>query len=240
MSGPSSQQLQLQDEQMQFYQQGMQESQTAFSEQQDLLKQMEAIYNPILAKGPNTNAFAGSEQTALDAEVAQDTSGNYQRAARAVGENIAAEGGGDNPLPSGSGEQLKEEVALSSAQQQSAEENQILRAGYAEGEHQFENAGQALSVASGQLNPVAFESAATSSGSAAEQTAHQINEEKNSWMAPVFGAIGSLGSSLLKGGIPGMGGGGGGGGYSSGGGYGEGGSPGGYEGTGVGGYEHPG
>ena len=62
MSGPSSQQLQLQDEQMQFYQQGQQESQTAFSEQQDLLKQMEQVYSPILAKGPNQEGFSGEEK----------------------------------------------------------------------------------------------------------------------------------------------------------------------------------
>jgi hypothetical protein len=81
---------------------------------------------------------------------------------------------------------------------------------------------------SDQLNPVAYESAATSAGSAAEKTAHDINQEKNSWMAPVLGALGSLGGAALRK-MPG--GGGGGGGYS--GGYGGGG----YYGSGVGGYE---
>ena len=199
MSGPSSTQLQLQQEQADFYAQGMQESQTAFGEDQSLLKQMEAVYSPILAKGPNTNAFAGAEQNALDAEAIQGTASNYTKAARAVGSEVAAQGGGDNPLPSGTGEQLKEEVAASAAGAESGEEEQILQAGYGEGEREFENAGQALSVASGQLNPTAYENSATSAGSAAEVTANQINQEENSWVAPVLGAVGSLGGLALGG-----------------------------------------
>jgi hypothetical protein len=226
MSGPSSQQIQLQNDQLQFYQEGMQEAQATFGEQQDLLAQMEAVYNPILAKGPNTNAFAGAEQSALDAQAIEGTASNYSQAARAVGEQVAAQGGGNNPLPSGSEEQLKEEVATSAAASESAQEQEILQAGYATGEKEFEQAGEALSVASGQLNPTSYESAATGAGSAAETTAYQINKEKNSWVAPVLGAVGALGSA----GISKIGSGGGGGGSSSGGGggYGYGGGYGGY------------
>jgi hypothetical protein len=195
MSGPSATQLNLQQEQADFYAQGIQMSQTTFGEDQDLLKQMESVYEPILAKGPNTNAFAGAEQNALDAQVIQGTASNYSQAARAVGEQVAAEGGGDNPLPSGAGEQLKEEVATSAAGAESAEETQILEAGYAEGEQEFQQAGSALSVASGQLNPAGYENAATSAGSAAETTANQINQEENSWIAPVLGAAGNLGAA---------------------------------------------
>jgi|SRR5208282_5080671 len=197
MSGPSSSQIQLQQEQQQFYQQGMQEAAATYGQQQNLLKQMEAVYSPILAKGPNAEGFSGAEKSALEAQAIQGTAGNYTQAARAVGENLAAEGGGDNPLPSGAGEQLKEEVATSAAGQQSQEEQQILQADYAEGEHQFENAGQALAVASGQLNPTAYESAATGAGSAAETTAAAINQEQNSWMAPVLGAVGGIGGAVV-------------------------------------------
>ena len=199
MSGPSSEQLQLQDEQMQFYQEGMQESRSAFGEQQDLLKQMEAVYEPILAKGPNQNAFAGAEENALNAQAVEGTAGNYQRAARAVGEQIAAQGGGDNPLPSGGSEQLKEEVALSAAGEQSQEESQILAAGYATGEKEFEQAGAGLAEASGQLSPTNYLTATTGAGSAAETTANQINQEQNSWLAPVLGAVGAIGGAAAGG-----------------------------------------
>ena len=197
MSGPSSTQMQLQQEQADFYQQGIQESQTAFAEDQSLLKQMEAVYSPILARGPNVNAFAGAEQDALDAQAIQGTAGNYTQAARAVGEQTAAEGGGNNPLPAGGEEQLKEEVATSAAGAESQEEEQVLEAGYSTGEKEFEDAGSALSTASGQLNPTAYEGAATGAGSAAETTANQINQEENSWVAPVLGAVGAVGGAAV-------------------------------------------
>jgi hypothetical protein len=198
MSGPSAQQIQLQGDQLDFYQQGMQEATQTFGQFQDLLGQMEAVYSPILAKGPNTNAFAGAEQSELDAQAIQGTAANYSQAERAVGSQIAAQGGGDNPLPSGSEEQLKGEVATSAAAQESSEESQILQAGYATGEKEFENAGQELSTAAGQLNPAGYENAATTAGNAAETTANQINQEKNSWMAPVLGAVGALGSAGIN------------------------------------------
>jgi len=197
MSGPSSTQIQLQGEEAQFYQEGMQESQTAFAEDQGLLKQMEAVYSPILAKGPNTNAFAGEEQTALDAQAIEGTARSYTQASRAVGEQEAAEGGGDNPLPGGAGEQAKEQVANTAAGVESAEEEQVLAAGYSAGEHEFEEAGSALSTASGQLSPTSYESAATGAGSAAETTANQINQEENSWVAPVLGAVGAVGGAVV-------------------------------------------
>lgn len=198
MTGPSGTQLSLQGDQMAFYQQGMQESQTTFAEDQDLLKEMESVYEPILNKGPNQNAYAGAEENALDAEAIQGTATNYSQAARAVGSQIAAEGGGDNPLPSGGADALKEEVGVAAAAQESGEEEQILQSGYQAGEEEFEQAGQALSVASGQLNPASYENAATSAGQAAETTANQINQEENSWEAPMLGALGSLGGAAIS------------------------------------------
>jgi hypothetical protein len=195
VSGPSSEQLQLQAEQVQFYQQGIQQSQTTFAEQQDLLKQMKQVYDPILAKGPNQEGFSDAEKSALTSEAVQGTAGNYSRAARAVNEGIAAEGGG--PLPSGQSEELRSEVAQSAAGEQSKEEDQILQADYAQGYSEFEGATSALATASHELNPVAFENAATSAGSSAEKTASDINAEQNSWLAPVMGAIGTLGSAAI-------------------------------------------
>lgn len=194
MSGPSSAQISLQGEQMQFYQEAMQESQAAFGEQQDLLKQMESVYQPILNRGPNQNAFAGEEQTALDARAIEGTAEAYSSAGRAVAEQVAGQGG-DNPLPSGEGTELKEEVATSAAREQATEENQIEQAGYSEGLQEWEQAGSALATASGQLSPASYEGEATGAGNAAESTANQINQEENSWLQPVLGAVGAIGGA---------------------------------------------
>lgn len=196
MSGPSSSQIQLQDEQTQFYKQGADESRVTFAEDQDLLKQMEAVYKPILAKGPGQRGFSDEQRSSLDSQAIEGTARNYSQAARAVNENLATQGGDENPMQSGGEEQLREEVAMSAASEQSREQQQIVQADYAEGEHQFENAGAELAAASGRLSPTSYENAATSAGSAAEKTASDIVSEENSWIAPVMGAIGAVGGGL--------------------------------------------
>ncbi len=198
MSGPSSTQMELQQEQAQFYQEGMQESQTAFAEQQSLLKQMQAVYDPILAKGPNQEGFSTEEENTLNAQAVQGTATNYTEAAKGVNEQLDAEGGGNNPLPTGGATQLREEVAASAAGQESGEEEQIQQANYAQGYNEFEGATQALTTASGELSPTSYETAATSAGSAAEQTANQINQEQNSWITPVMGAVGAVGGQVVN------------------------------------------
>jgi len=196
MTGPSSEQLQLQQEQIDFYQQGMKQSQETFAQQQELLKQMESVYGPILAKGPEQEGFTGQEKEALQAESIEGTARNYTHASQALGEKLAAEGG-DNPLLSGSEASLEAGVAESAAGEQSREQTQIIEADYAQGAKNFEEATAAIETASGQLNPVAFENAATSAGSSAETTAKDINAEENSWLQPVLGAVGALGGAVI-------------------------------------------
>lgn len=198
MSGPSEEQLQLQQSQIDFYNEGREHSQQVFAQQQGLLKQMQDIYDPILAKGPDQRGFSDAERSELNAQSIEGTATNYGHAARAVGEQIATRGGGDNPLPSGSEAELKQEVALSAAGEQSREQSQIQQADYASGERHFQNATDALLTASGQLNPTAYASVTNQSGSEAEETSKDINAEQNSWMAPVFGAVGALGGGLLS------------------------------------------
>lgn len=197
MSGPSGAQLQLQQEQMDFYQQGMQMAQERYGDQESLLKQMESVYNPILQKGPDQEGYSEEEKANLDAEATEATATNYSRAAKAVGSQMATEGGGDNPLPSGADQQVRGEIASSAASELSREESQILDQSYTAGRENFREAGAALSTVAGQFDPTAFESNATSAGSSAETTAKDINSEENSWIAPVLGAIGGVAGDVI-------------------------------------------
>ena len=198
MSGPTAAQTNLQNEQAAFYQQATQNANTTFGEDQQLLQQLQSIYDPILAKGPDQEGYSQDELNDLNAQAVEGTAENYQGAAKAVNENLAAQGGGNISLPNGGADQLKEEVAASSAQQESSEENQIKQADYAQGYNEFQTATGALEDVSGQLNPTAYEGAATSAGSAEGVTANQIATENNSWENAVLGAAGSIGSAVVS------------------------------------------
>jgi len=197
MCGATSAQEQLQTEQTAFYAQATQEAATTFSEQQAVLAQMQAIYDPILAKGPNQKGFSTEEENDLNAQAVEGTARNYKQAATAVNEQLGAEGGGNIPLTTGAQTQLKSETAAAAAQQESSEQSQIEQADYAQGYSEFQGATSALENVSGQYNPTAFESNATTAGSAASTTANEIAQENNSWVNAAIGAAGSIGGDVV-------------------------------------------
>lgn len=198
MCGASSQQNQVESEQNQFYEQAMQEQSAAYSEDQEILNQMKSIYTPILQAGPNQKGFSQEEDNTLNATAVEGTAENYEQAAKAVGEQTAAEGGGDTPITSGGNTELKAQTAAASAQQESSEENQIEEADYSQGYNEWQNAATGLATVAGQLNPTAYENAATSAGSATSTTANEIAQENNSWINAAIGAAGSIGGAVVS------------------------------------------
>lgn len=197
MCGASSQQNNVEQEQNEFYQQAITEQSAAYSEDQEVLNQMKSIYSPILAKGPNQQGFSQEELDSLNTGAVEGTAENYESAAKAVNEEVAAEGGGNADLPSGGATELKAQTAAAAAQQESSEENQIEEADYSQGYNEWQNAATGLATVAGQLNPTAYENAATSAGSATSTTANEIAQENNSWINAAIGAAGSIGGAVI-------------------------------------------
>ena len=193
MSGPTSQQTQLGDEQLAAYQQAETLTAEQYANQQavyaPLVKQFQSIY----AAGPNQEGFSAEENEQLNAQAEEGTAENYGNAARAVGESEASEGGGTSPLPSGAQEAIQANVATSAAKEESAQEGQIEAADYTQGYNEWENAGQGLEAIAAGENPLGYESNATSAGSAASSTESQIASEDDSWLNAALGAAGTIG-----------------------------------------------
>jgi len=198
MTGPTSQQVTLQNEQIQAYQQAQQLTAQQYANQQSIYGPMVGMFQSIFQKGPNQEGFSGAEKSQLDAQAVEGTAENYSQAAKAVGESEAAEGGGNNPLPTGAQEQTKAEIATSAAQEESGQETQIDQADYQQGYNEWLSAAGGLeSIAAGE-NPLGYESNETSAGSAASSTAAQIASEDNSWINSAIGAAGAIGAAATK------------------------------------------
>lgn len=195
MCGPSAAQTQLSDEQNQFYQQMTTQDATEFSEDQGILTQMQSVYAPILAAGPNQDGFNAAETNSLNTTANEGVATNYASASTALKEQQAAEGGVAGAMPSGVDTQQDENLDASAAAQQSTEQQQIQQAGYTQGYNEFTQATNALEGTAGLLNPDGTASAANSAGSAAETTANQIAQESEGWMAPLAGAVGAVGGA---------------------------------------------
>lgn len=191
MSGPTDTQLQLQQEQIDAYQQAEQLTKEQYANQQAIYGPMISQFQSIYANGPSQEGFSDEEKERLNAQAVEGTAHNYSSAAKAVGEQEAALGGGTNPLPTGAQLQQKEQVAESAAQEESSQESQIEAADYSQGYKEWEAAGQGLQTIAAGANPLGYEGAATGAGSAAGTTADQIAEEDNSWINATIGAVGS-------------------------------------------------
>ena len=192
---------QIQDEQMQAYQQAQQLTAEQYANQQEIYAPMTAQFQSIFAKGPNQEGFSEPEKQELNAGAVEGTAENYAGAAKAVGEQEAAEGGGNIPLTTGGELQQKEGVAESSAQEESREEGQVKAADFSQGYNEWENAGSGLEAIGAGDNPLGFENAATSSGSAASTTAASIAQAQNSWESAVGGAAGEAAGGWASGGF---------------------------------------
>lgn len=198
MCGATGAQEQLQQSQMEFYNEATQQARTAFGEDQAILKGLEDVYSPILAKGPNQKGFSTEQENDLNASAVEGTATSYQHAAKALNEQLATEGGGNIAMPTGGQQQLKAELAAASAGSEAQQLTHIKEADYAQGYDEFKLATNALSEASGRLNPASYDNAATGAGSAAEKTASDIAAENSSWVNAALGAVGSLGSAVVS------------------------------------------
>lgn len=203
MSGPTQQQTELGDAQLAAYKQAADLTSQQYENQQAIFGPLVTQFQSIYAKGPGQKGFSDEETADLNSQAVEGTAENYGNAARAVGETMAARGGGTNPLPSGVDSAVQANVATSAAQEESRQESQIEAADYSQGYSEWENAGQGLqSIAAGE-NPLGYESNETSSGSAASSTASEIASEDNSWLNATIGAVGGAagmasGASISK------------------------------------------
>lgn len=169
-----------------------------YANQGAIYAKVSSVLDPILNAGPSQTGFSEGEENNLNAQAVAGTAQNYNAAAKAVGEETAAEGGGNSPLPSGAQTQLKQQVAESAAQTESGEETQIQEQNYATGRQNFLNAEEGeMAIAAGE-NPLGYASAVTSSENAAGNEANQIAQENNSWYNAALGAAGQIGSAVVN------------------------------------------
>jgi hypothetical protein len=175
-----------------------------------ILSNLHDAWTPILNGGIGQQGFTADERAARNSSAINSTASNYQHASQAVNEQLAARGGGNVALPTGSVDAINAGIATNAAQDLSSKQNEIVREDYATGRQNFLNAAGALSGVAGQENPLGFAGAAGSEGDQAFKQATQINQENNSWKNDLIGGLTGIAGSFATGGfkLPGMGGGG--------------------------------
>lgn len=195
MSSSTSAQNQLQDEEIQTLQTYNDEQKQQYANQSEIYKNVTSVLTPILNKGANQQGYSGAELNNLNSQAVEGTAENYQSAAKATNEALAAEGGGNSSITTGGQAQLKASVAQSAAQEESKEESSITSANYEQGNKNFQNAESGLEAVATGENPTAYENAATNEANSANTEANNIASQDNSWVSAALGAAGSIGSA---------------------------------------------
>lgn len=175
-----------------------------FGAQSKVLSDLNNAYSPIVAAGPDQQGFGAQELAALHTQAGEGVGNNYAKASQALNNTLAARGGGNEVLPTGSEAQLKATLASSAANQLSNEELGITRANYATGRQNFEKATAGLHSLASQYNPEGYAGAATNANQNAFGEASKIQEMKNQKEAAIAGGITSLASSALTMGMGGL------------------------------------
>src|SRR5262249_46460177 len=119
----------------------------------------------------------------------------------ALRSSLAAEGGGNTYLPSGSKAAIEGSRAQQQANAQATAQLGITEKSYDLGRQNFFQATQDLGAIPGELENPATAAGSAASGAAGQEMsgATDIANANNAWIAPVAGMIGGLGGAALGG-----------------------------------------
>jgi hypothetical protein len=203
MCGPSSQQNQLAAEQASFYGTLQQGYSQMFSGQTNILSSLQKSFAPILEAGINQYGFSPAEDSALRSQATSGTASQYAAAARASNENVAAVGGGNQFLPSGTQAEIAGQNANTAAGLESSEQLGITQAGYAQGRQNYLAAAGGLQGAASTYNPTGLAGAANTSGQDAFSSASINYQENQQALQQIGGLVGGGAMGLMTGGMGG-------------------------------------
>lgn len=197
--GASNEQTQIFKGQQSLMKQLVSQAQSIFGSVSGGFNDIMKAFSPILAAGPNQKGYSAPLEAALKSEAITDTGQAYKNAKEAVGENFAAQGGGNVALPGGTQAAEDANLAGQGAEQTASALTKINESNYDVGRQNFDTAAKAIESAPSMFSPATSAGdAATSAGSAAAKTADDISQSNNQWVSAVTGALGGIAGNLIK------------------------------------------
>ena len=199
--GASAQQTDIANSQQNFTNQLMSNYSQQFASQNAILGTLQNSLNPIVNAGPNQFGFSKAETNNLNSQALQGTGQQYANASKALGQQQAAQGGGNSYLPTGAQAQQQAGLAANAANQSSSQLMGIQQAGYQQGYNQYQSAIGQLGGVAGMYNPTGYAGEANTSGADAASTANQVaqlNNEASPWNF-VGGILGGAASAFAGG-----------------------------------------
>lgn len=192
MCGATDDQKNVEDEQQQMYKTLNDQYKQVFGEREAITGALSSTFTPILQAGPGQHGFTNDELTSLNTGAAENTASSYRSAGQATRERLAAQGGGNEFLPSGYDAQVEGALSSDAASSLAGAKNTITQNDFATGRQNWATAASVLGGTASTLDPTGMASTATGAGSAAGNTANQIAQANNSLWQAGIGALGGV------------------------------------------------
>lgn len=194
--GPSSGEMQAQQQEAGLSESLDQYLRTNYGEQQALLGDLTNYLNPIAAAGPGQTGFSQPELAAMNTAAVNNAGGNYANAARAVGAEMSR---GEGNVTSGINAQVKGTLAGESAGQLAGTENAITQANYQTGRQNWQNAMTGLGGIAQQESPEGYISGANTANNQAFNQSQTIQQERASQANDIVGSAAGIAGMAMGG-----------------------------------------
>ncbi len=180
--GASVQQQEIASEQQANFNQMSNQAAAVFGDTSQVFKELQSSFAPILAAGPGQSGFTAPELANLQSQAVTAGGVATRNAQQAVGERMAAAGGGTTVLPSGAAMAEQGNIAEEGAQATAGQLSNINLENAQLGQQNWMNAAGVLGGAANTFNAsTGAGKAATDSGSAAMQGASTVQQANNQW-----------------------------------------------------------
>lgn len=206
LCGATSGQKQVASSTTAFMGQAQQQASAVFGASSQVFNSLMKTFAPIVAAGPGQQGFSPTELANLRSQAITNTGQSYKNARQALGENLAASGGGNTALPSGVAANEEMQLANAGAAQTASQLGQINEANYAQGRQNWATAVQGELAAPGVYGAATGATGAgTQAGEAATGAQNDVAQADNSIWQGVLGAVGSIGGAVAGGGMANLG-----------------------------------
>jgi hypothetical protein len=180
------------------------EAKQVFGDVSGLFNSITGSLSSIVKAGATQQGFGAAETNAINAQIEDQAAVNYRNEKSAVGNAVAAIGGGNAVNPSGLETAVNLQTAQAVEQQKSQQQQQATIANYETGRENYFKAIQADESAPNMFNTVSdFNKTAQSGYDTAEKSQSAIDSANNWWQPLVMGGI-NAGASFLTGGLSGL------------------------------------
>jgi hypothetical protein len=162
------------------------------------LAKLNSVYSPIFQAGPD-QGIGATEKANLMTQADQGVGRDYAKASQSLNMGLSARGGGNEVLPSGAANTMKEQLASAGSNEMATQESGVERYSQDVGRENWLTAGAGMKQLGQLYDPSAIASGANSATGSAYSMEHQNAMQASQQFSAYAGGVAALGKAATGG-----------------------------------------